>query len=56
MEAGLPSAVRKVLNLATAQIKKAVPCITFRDVGLKSKGNGLSSVEGGTAECNEVRI
>ena len=47
---------RKVVELAVQQFKKAVPCLTWKDVGLKSDGNGKSTWPPngkGTAECNE---
>merc|ERR1719424_2755163 len=52
--AGIDSAAKDASEMAVAQIMKAVPCLTFVNVGLKTDGNGAATTDGGSAQCNEA--
>ena len=45
-------AIKKVHTDAFSQYTKAIPCLSFTNVGLKTDGDGNDAVAGGTAECN----
>ena len=45
-------AIKKVHTDAFSQFTKAIPCLSFTNVGLKTDGDGNDAVAGGTAECN----